>query len=329
MSLTVLVNILGSFQYSENTLLSQGRSKDDRKVYEWSHTLADSIFKSINYLLILLLNQVPFVYYNHQTLVVLLNQLKDVHILGFDTTGSIKHQDADITILDGTDRTHHRIEFQVFAYLILTTDTSCINQVKIETKLIVSGIDTITCSTSNFCHDITILTDKSIDNATLTSIRTTYYRKTRNIFFDCLLRIVLKFVQNHIKQITSTTTCSSTDTLRITQAQLVELSSLIILSTVINLVSNKDNWQFGTTQNKRHVLIPISKARVNVYQEKNQVSLFGSNKHLLADSIFKNIIRFYNPTTGINNRKFSTIPTALTILTVTSSTGSITNDSAT
>ena len=34
-------------------------------------------------------------------------------------------------------------------------------------------------------------------------------------------------------------------------------------------------------------------------------------------------------TTGINNRKFSTIPTALTILTVTSSTGSITNDSAT
>lgn len=53
---------------------------------------------------------------------------------------------------------------------------------------------------------------------------------------------------NHIKQITSTTTCSSTDTLRITQAQLVELSSLIILSTVINLVSNKDNRQFGTPQ---------------------------------------------------------------------------------
>ena len=29
--------------------------------------------------------------------------LEDVHILGFNTTGSIEHQDADITILDGTD----------------------------------------------------------------------------------------------------------------------------------------------------------------------------------------------------------------------------------
>ena len=96
MNLAVLVNLLGCFQYTEDALLGQCRSKDDREIHEWSHTIADGILKGINHLLVLLLYQVPLVHYYHQTLVVLLDQLEDIHILGLDTTGCIKHAQCSI-----------------------------------------------------------------------------------------------------------------------------------------------------------------------------------------------------------------------------------------
>ena len=217
-NLTVLINLLSSFQNSENTLLSQGRSKDDWEVNEWSHTLADSILEGIDNLLILFLNQVPFIHNNNQTLIILLDQLENIHILSLNTTGSIKHQDTHITIFYCTDRTHDRIELQILAYLVFTTNTSSIYQIEIKAKLIVSRIDTITGRTCDFSHDITILTNKCIDNTALTGIRTTNYSKTWNIFINTFLRIILEFIQNHIQQVTCSTTCSCTNTLRITQS---------------------------------------------------------------------------------------------------------------
>ena len=290
MSLAVLVNLLGSLQYTEDTLLGQCRSKDDREIHEWSHTVADGILEGIDHLLVLLLYQVPLVDYHHQTLVVLLDQLEDVHILGLDTTGGIQHQDADITVLDGTDGAHHGIEFQVLAHLVLSADTGSIYQVEVEAELIVTGIDTVTGSTGNLGNDVSILTDEGIDDTALACVRTTYHSETRNILLDIFLRIILKLVQYDVEQVTRTTTCCSTDTLRITQAQLVELGSLIILSTVIHLVGNKDHRQLGTTQDESNILIPVGQTGVYIYQEEHQVGLFCSYQHLLADSILENVI---------------------------------------
>ena len=194
MNLAVLVNLLGCFQYTEDALLGQCRSKDDREIHEWSHTIADGILKGINHLLVLLLYQVPLVHYYHQTLVVLLDQLEDIHILGLDTTGCIKHKDADITVLNGTDGTHHRIELQVLTHLVLTADTSCIYQVEIEAELVVTGIDTVTGSTCNLGNDVSIFTDEGIDNTALAGIRTAYHSETRDVFLDGFLRIILQFV---------------------------------------------------------------------------------------------------------------------------------------
>ena len=264
MSLAVLVNLLGCLQYTEDTLLGQCRSKDDREIHEWSHTVADGILEGIDHLLVLLLYQVPLVDYHHQ--------------------------DADITILDGTDGAHYGIEFQVLAHLVLSADTGSIYQVEVEAELIVTGIDTVTGSTGNLGNDVSILTDEGIDDTALACVRTTYHSETRNILLDIFLRIILKLVQYDVEQVTRTTTCCSTDTLRITQAQLVELGSLIILSTVIHLVGNKDYRQLGTTQDESNILIPVGQTGVYIYQEEHQVGLFCSYQHLLADSILENVI---------------------------------------
>ena len=124
---------------------------------------ADGILEIGDGLLTLVFGQVPFVHHNHQRLLVFLNQLEDVHILRLNAAGGVEHQDAHVAVLDGADAAHHRIEFQVLAYLVLATDSGRVDQVEIESELVETGIDRVTRSAGNIGHDMTVFTDESVD----------------------------------------------------------------------------------------------------------------------------------------------------------------------
>ena len=113
---------------------------------------------------------------------VLLNQLEDIHVLRLNATGSIEHEDTYIGVLDGTDTTHHGIEFQVFIDFVLTADTCGIYQIEIKAELIIASVDTVTGSTRNLGHDMAFLTNKGVDYAALSCIRTAHHGKAGYAF---------------------------------------------------------------------------------------------------------------------------------------------------
>ena len=88
-AVTVCVHLLGGFQHFEDSLLRQGRDKQNREVGEWSQTRTDGIRKGINHLLVLFLHQIPLVYTNDHSFFVFLHQREDVQILAFNAARRI------------------------------------------------------------------------------------------------------------------------------------------------------------------------------------------------------------------------------------------------
>ena len=112
--LTVEVHLLSRFQHLEDALLGEGRSEDDGEVCEGGHALADGVLEGLDDLVIFILHQVPFVNHHYQRLMVLLNELENVHILRLDASCGINHEDAHITVLNAADAAHHRIKLKIF-----------------------------------------------------------------------------------------------------------------------------------------------------------------------------------------------------------------------
>src|SRR3712207_9101243 len=76
-------------------------------------------------------------------------------------------------------------------------------------SLVVTGIDTITRGAGYLGHDVTVLTDKSIDKTALTRVRTTYHGKAGNIVLYLFLVLGRQLLQYHIEDRKSTRLNSS------------------------------------------------------------------------------------------------------------------------
>ena len=284
------IHLLGGLEDLEDTLLGKGRGEDDGEIDKRCHTFTDGIGKGVDDHLCLIFHQIPLVDHYHKTLVVLLDELEDVHILRLDTTGGVKHQDTHVAVLDSPDGTHHGVELQILCHLVLTTDTSGIHQVEVEAKLIVTGIDGVAGGTGNLRHDVTILADEGVDDARLAGIRTTYHRKAG----DAFLQIVLGFLGQHpddlIEQVAGTTAGSGADGPGITQSELIELILIVEVLTVVCLVGDQDHRQLGTPQDLSHVHVPARHTVVDVTEEQHQVGFLSGNDHLFTDLLFKDIV---------------------------------------
>ena len=274
--------------------------------------------------MILVLHQVPLVDHHHQRLVVLLNELEDVHVLRLDASRGINHEDAHVTVLNAADAAHHRIKLKILGNFILSTDAGCVDQVEIKSKLVKPRIDTVTRGAGYFGHDVAVLTDEGIDDATLAHVGPSHHSKARNVVFQFFLTLGRQLLQYQVKQIARAATCCGTDTPWLAQTQAIELGSRVILGAVVNLVAHKDDGQLCSTQNLRHVGIPVGQSVLHIHHEEHQVGLFGSHDNLSADGVFKDIIRVDYPPSGIHHGELAPVPTTFSILTVAGGTGSIT-----
>ena len=69
------------------------------------------------------------------------------------------------------------------------------------------------------------------------------------------------------------------------------------------------------------MIIQIRSSVHGIYDKQNNIGFLYCNSYLLIDLFLKNIIRIYNPTAGIYNRKFLPTPFDLTVLSVSCRSG--------
>ena len=193
-------------------MLGEGGGKDNGEVVERRHAVVDSRLKRVDSLLALVLDEVPFVDHDHQTLVVLLDELEDVHVLRLDTARGIDHEDANVAVLYRADGAHDAVELQIFRNFVLAADACGVNKIEVETEFGIAGINGVAGSAGNLSDDVAVLTDKSIDNARLAYIGTPYNSKAGDVLVYNLIVFLGQFLHNKIQQVAGAATRKSADT---------------------------------------------------------------------------------------------------------------------
>src|SRR5690606_11685043 len=84
-------------------------------------------------------------------------------------------------MLYGPYGTHYRVKLQVFLNFGLTPYPGGIEQIKLESKAIISSIYTIPGSTGNVCNYISFFPDKGVDKRGFPRIWPSYHGKARHL----------------------------------------------------------------------------------------------------------------------------------------------------
>ena len=212
------------------------RCKNHRDIVEWSKPCPQG-FGVLLHGLRVLDKEIPFVHNEHTGLTVAYDQVEDVHILRLHTHGGIYHQNADIAMLDSTDRTHHGIEFEVFVNLAFLAYAGGIYEHEFMPELVVVGLDGIACRASHGSDYVAFLSQESIGDRGLSHVRLAddgYARKPgiRVLGF----RFFGKDLHDSVQQVAGATAVGRGDGIHLSEAETVKFIGIVHLLAGIHLV---------------------------------------------------------------------------------------------
>ena len=264
----------------------------------------------------LLLDRIPLVDHHYQTLVVALDQLENVHVLAFDTTGGIEEQNADIGVFDGTNGAHHAVKLQIFGHFVLLADTGCVDEVEVETELVVFRENRVAGGAGDICDNVAVFADEGIDERAFAGIGAANDRKAGNIGIAFVNAVGGHLFENEIEQVAGTAARGGGDAIGFAQAEGVEFCRTVAVFVLVGLVGAQNDRRFGTAQDVGHLRVEVGDAVLHIDDEKNKVCFFGGEGYLFADLFFEDVIGVYDPAAGIYKRKLTRPPFALAVLAV-------------
>ena len=248
------------------------RGEDDWNIAKWSELLLKELLPLLH-CVVLLLDKVPLIYHNHAALAVTNNQVVDIKILGLDTLLCVEHKHADIRRLDSADRAHYRVELKVLHSLTLLTHTCSVDKVEVHTILIVAGVNRVAGCTCDICHNVTLLTQKSVGHRRLTNIWTAYDSDARKVLKLLCRAILRQKLENLVHQLTGTAARHRADAEWITKTEGVELVRVVDHLVVVNFVADKNHALLCTTQNLRHHHIKVGHTCAHLNKEEDNICL--------------------------------------------------------
>lgn len=98
----------------------------------------------------------------------------DVQVLGFEALLRIEHQNTDVGLLDGADRAHHGVEFEVFGHLAFFAHAGRIDQVEIESVLVVARVNGVARGAGDRRDDVAFFAQQGVGERRLAHVRTAY-----------------------------------------------------------------------------------------------------------------------------------------------------------
>ena len=178
----------GRLEYVEDALFVEHRSEDDRNVAERREFLGDE-FAPLLHRVAVLLDEVPLVDYDHASLAVADDQVVDVEVLRFEPLLRIEHQDADVRLLDGADRAHHGIEFEVLHRLAFLAHAGRVDQIEVHAEFVVARVDRVAGGAGDRGYDVALLAQQGIGERRFAHVGAADDGDVRQIVLQLALRI--------------------------------------------------------------------------------------------------------------------------------------------
>ena len=239
----------------------------------------------------------------------------DVQVLGFEALLRIEHQNTDVGLLDGADRAHHGVEFEVFGHLAFFAHAGRIDQVEIESVLVVARVNGVARGAGDRRDDVAFFAQQGVGERRLAHVRTAYDGDAGQLFF-----LVLGFrgqvAHDFVHQVARAAAAHRADAVGFSQSQRIKFVRGVDQVVVIDLVADQQHFFRSAPQDVGHHLIEIRDARIDFDQEQDDVRLFDGEHHLTADVVFENVVRIDRIAAGVDHRKFTSVPVGFTVMAV-------------
>lgn len=200
-ALAVLVHLDGCIENFVYALLGNGRGENDGEIGKWRKPVADGILECLDGGRRFVFYQVPFVDAYDQPFAVPLDEREYIEVLPFDAARGVYHEYAHIGVFYGSDGAYDRIVFELFRYFALFAYACGVDQIEVETELVVPGVYGVARSACNVGDDIALLADEGIYDRGFSCVGTTYYGKARYVAFKLLGVFFCEFAYYDVEQV--------------------------------------------------------------------------------------------------------------------------------
>ena len=245
----------------------------------------------------------------------------DVEILRFEPLLCVEHQDADVGIFDGADRTHHRVKFEVFHRLALLAHACRVHKVEVHPEFVVAGVDRVACGAGDRGHDIAFFAQQGVGHRRFADVGTAHDGDVRQVLLLFGQGLGGQRREDGIHQVARAAAAHRTDAVGIAQPQGIELVRRVYLVVVVDLVADEDHLFRCAAQEVGHQHVEVGDAGLDFDQEEDHVSFVDRQQYLAADFVLEDIFRIDSVAARVYHGKFSAVPVGLTVMAVAGGSG--------
>ena len=233
--------------------------------------------------LVILLDSIPFIYSNDNTLSSFMSNTCDLRILLCNTLRRIDHYDNNIRTFYSSYCTDHTVSLNFLFHFTFTAKSGCINKNIIFTLPLHSGVYCISCSSGNVGNDHTVFSQKFIYQRGFTYIWFTYNSNSRDLIILICIRILRKMFDHFIEHISQSHTVCCRNRHRLTDTKIVELINIHhkFLNTVY-LIYNKNNRFSAAAEHICNFCIGINQSLMNICNKDDNIRCFNGNLRLFS-----------------------------------------------
>ena len=240
----------------------------------------------------------------------------DVQVLRFESLLGVEHQDADVGVLDGANRPHDGVEFEVLGHLALLAHTGRVDQVEVHAEFVVARVDRVARGAGHRSHDIALDTQQGVGERRFAHVGAADDGDARQIVLVLRRSFGGQRLQDGVHQVARTASRHRRDAVGVAQPELVELVRGVDLIVVVDFVADQDDLLRGAAQDVGHERVEVGDARRHLHQKEDHVRLVDGEHHLPADVVFENIVRIDRITARVDHGKLLAVPIGFAVMAV-------------
>ncbi len=305
----------GGLQHVEDALLVEYRGEDDGNVVERREALFEELAPLLHRVA-LLLDQVPLVHHDDAALAVAYDEVVDVEVLRFEALLGVEHQDADVRLLDGADRAHHRVEFEVLHRLALLAHAGRVHKVEIHAVLVVARMDRVARGACYGGHDVAFLAQQGVGHRRLAHVRTAHNGDVGQVLLLVAAHVGGQRFEYGVHQVARAAAAHRADAVGGAQAERVEFVRGVDLVVVIDLVAHEQHLFRAAPQHVCHHHVEVGDSRGDLDQEEDHVGLLDGQDDLTADFVLEYVFRIDGVTARVDDRELLSVPVRFAVVAV-------------
>ncbi len=262
-----------------------------------------------------------FVHHDHAPLAVADDEVVDVQVLRFESLLRVEHQDADVGLLDGPDRPHHRVEFEVLHRLALLAHAGRIDEVEVHAELVVARVDRVARGSGDRRDDVALGAQQGVRERRLADVGTPHDGDVGQVFVLLGGRFHGQCVQNGVHQVARAASRHGRDAVGVAQTEGVELVRGVDLVVVVNLVADEDHLFRRAAQDVGHQHVEVRDSGAYLHEEEDHVGLVDGQHHLTADFVFEDVVGIDGVAARVDDGKLLAVPVGLAVMAVAGGSG--------